>query len=397
MKCKKFTDMLIRRLRPREKRFDLTGPKGLCLRISPSGVKTWVYVYRFHGRLRRMTLGRYPDLSIGEADAKHADARLHRLHDEDPAVLGVQKRQELLHAPTVKVLVSEYLERHAKPHKRTWREDERILNREVIPRFGARKAADLRRREVIAMLDEIAARAPVQANQTLSVFRKCFNWAISRDLVEFSPCHRIERPAPDSQRDRYLSKIEIQKFLGILRQRRLKDPKIDLEMSETVKAALVFALATGQRAGEVTGASWSEFDLSTATWEIPASRVKTGRTHRIPLNKPALAALRRARELGPQSEWPFPSPGGKKPLASRVLGAAIHRNHEKFGLPPFTAHDLRRTCATHLAQFGVPRFIIGRILNHAESGVTRVYDRYQYFREMKTALDRWGRFLENLK
>ncbi|MCK4414546.1 MAG: tyrosine-type recombinase/integrase [Candidatus Eisenbacteria sp.] len=388
-----WTDFRAKALKPAKKPREHCGPDGLRLRVFPSGIKTWVFVYSFKQRRRRLTLGRYPDIGIVEAGAAHSDARMQLRKGVDPGAVKRRRLRAIQEAPTVAQLVEDYIERHAKPKKKSWRDDERILLKEVVAEWGERKAADVKRYEVIALLDEIVARpAPVMANRTLAALRKCYNWGITRDLVESSPCLQVPRPALEEQRERYLTRKEIAAFLKALRTGRLK-------MSETTQAALQLVLATGQRPGEVSGASWEEIDLEDESWEIPGERTKNGHSHRVPLNAPALAALEQALALNEESAWIFPTPAGDRPMRPLTLTQALRRNREKLQklkVEPFSAHDLRRTCATNLAALGVTRFVIGRVLNHSERGATRVYDRHLYLEEMREALDLWGERLEEL-
>ena len=112
--------------------------------------------------------------------------------------------------PTIEDVVREYLERHAKPKKRSWREDRRILERDVLPSWGRRRAREVTARDVRRLLDTIVDRgAPIQANRTLAVVRRMFNWAAAPDRAivpqGHNPCRGLERPAPERQRERVLS------------------------------------------------------------------------------------------------------------------------------------------------------------------------------------------------
>ncbi len=181
--------------------------KGLGLRVSPSGKKTWVVMYRVKGdpKKRRFTLAPYPHLSLADAREQARHVVLDAARGADPAL----QKQEEIRAPTFDALAGQYIERHAKKAKRSWREDQRMLNRDVLPVWGCRKAHNIKRRDVIALLDEIADRAPIQANRTLALVRKIFNWAISRDIVETNPCTQLKAPAKERQRDRVLNEDEI--------------------------------------------------------------------------------------------------------------------------------------------------------------------------------------------
>src|SRR5215470_9214387 len=178
-----------------------TKPPALGLRLAPSGRKTWFIMYRSGGRLRRLTLGTYPALSLAEAREEALSARHTVAKGGDPAT----DKQRLSAAPTVEEIATQYVGLYAKIHKKSWREDARLLAKEVLPRWGARKASAISRREVLALLDQIVERgAPILANRCLALLRRLYNWAISRELVDRNPCFQIKAPSPEPQRDRVL-------------------------------------------------------------------------------------------------------------------------------------------------------------------------------------------------
>ncbi len=361
-------------LKPRAKRYDIleSDGRGFGVRVAPSGRKSWIYLYHHGGRLRRMTLGTYPNITLAEAHKAHASARAAVKRGEDPAASHVQARFEALRAPTVAQLAHEYLERWAKPHKRSWREDARILAKDVVPIWGRRKASDIRRRDVIAMLDEVSDRgAPVQANRTLACIRKMFNFALERDVMESNPCTMVKAPGKEHRRDRILSTDEIYRFWTGLSKAR---------MWPATALALKLQLVTAQRRGEIISMRWE--DISDNLWTIPGERSKNGLPHRVPLSPLALELLGKARQLA-ASSWVFP-------------GAKSSAHGEALQLSDLTPHDLRRTVASHMTGMGISRLVVAKLLNHAESGITAVYDRHGYDAEKRQALDAWGRRLQEI-
>src|SRR5262245_5681069 len=138
---------------------------GFGLRASAGGRKSWILMYRHGNVKRRLTLGTYPALSL--ADAREQAGRAQRAVQYDGADPAANKKADRA-AETFAELAHEYLERHAKREKRSWRKDLHILEKDVLPRFGKRKAKDITRRDIIAMLDDILERGPRRpANATL--------------------------------------------------------------------------------------------------------------------------------------------------------------------------------------------------------------------------------------
>ena len=390
----RFTDRGIRALKPKSERYVVWKDHGdgLGMRVSLRGKKTFVYMYRLAGKARMLTLGPYGKgpgkLSLADAHTEHGKARQLLDKEIDPGEKAVGERQEALRAPTVQRLADRYLEQWAKPRKRSWKEDERILNKDVLPLWGRRKAASIPCRDVVALLDDIVDRgSPISANRTFAVIRKMFNFGVSKDLIPASPCAAIGAPAKEKQRDRVLKEDEIRALWSGLASAKMVDP---------TKLALKLQLVTAQRKGEVLGAEWSEFDLDRGWWEIPESKAKNGVLHRVPLSSQALTLLTELNQLTGHSKWLVPSPRGDKPITGAAVCRAITRNAGEMGIAPFIPHDLRRTAASYMAGMGTPRLVIGKILNHVESGVTAIYDRHRYDKEKKEALDAWGQRLESI-
>jgi integrase len=345
---------------------------GFGLRVSAGGRKAWVIMYRHSNVKRRLTLGTYPALSLATAREKAAAVQhAVQFKGADPAS---EKKAERA-AETFAELAADYIERHAKREKRSWRKDVLILEKDVLPRFGNRKAKDITRREIIGLLDDIVARgAPIQANRTLEIVRKLFNWAVSRDIVDASPCYRVPKPSSENRSDRVLNDEEI------------RDVWHAFETEPPLTAATFkLRLLTAQRGAEVLSMRWDQ--ISDGWWTIPAAIAKNGLTHRVPLSAPVAHLLEDIRPLGNGSPWVFPGAAGD---GHRV---AVHKAHGRIKRrcgTTFVPHDLRRTAASHMTSLGVTRLVVAKVLNHVEAGVTSVYDRHSYDGEKKRALDLWA-------
>ena len=386
----KFTNRSIQSLKPKPERYEVweDNGKGFGMRISPTGRKSWLFMYRFDGRARRMTLGTYPKTSLADANEAHATARKQLGKGIDPGKDKVQANQEDRESLTVKLLIDEYIEKWAKPRKRSWAEDKRILDKDVLPVWKYRKAKDITRRDVITLLDGIVERgAPIAANKTLAVVRKMFNFAIGRDIVQTTPCAAITAPSPVKQRDRVLSETEIKTFWEALG--RTANDNDNPEMSTGTRLAFKLQLLTAQRRAEIVSARWA--DINQGWWTIPAERSKNKLPHRVPLSAEALELLQEIRALDTESEWLFQSPRGNKPVTPDSVSYALLRNLEKMKMDHFTSHDLRRTAASMMTGMGISRLVVSKILNHVESGITAVYDRHSYDQEKQQAMNAWGR------
>lgn len=379
-----FTDRSIKHLAPESKRRVVwaQGLPGLGVRITPKGTKSFVYKYDIDGQDRWLTIGQYPKVTLAEAFQKYGDALEKVAAGEDPAGDRVKANAERRNAPTVAQLAEEYIEKYARPRKRSWEEDQRVLDHDVLPAWKNRKAAKITRRDVIALLDGIVARgAPVQANRTLAVVRRMFNFAVDRDILPASPCHRVKPASKEAPKVRYLTLDEIRQFWVALETAPLES---------RTKSALKVLLLTLQRNSEVIGLRKDELDLRAKTWIIPAERTKNGRPHLVPLSGPAVEIITGLIEDAGDDGYLFPGKADSDHMTNAAISQAVARNLEHFGLSKFTPHDLRRTGSTQLAAFKVPRFDRDRVLNHTDRTIGAVYDVYGYQDEKRAVLDMWA-------
>ncbi len=364
---------------------------GFSLRVNALGKKTWCVSYRYSGKSTRYTFGQYPIMPLAEARERAADALREVAHGGNPA----DKKKTDREADTFDYMASEYLERHAKVKKKSWREDERIINRDLLPAFRGMKAKDITRREVRSLLDRKATTAPIMANRVRATLRKMFNWAVQNEIVEANPVALVPLPAKDRQRDRVLTEDEIKALWKALDAEGTTS-KTHWKRQKLSAGSLKLRLLTAQRGGEVTNMEWSEIDGD--WWTIPGAKTKNGLAHRVPLSPLAMKIIGEmeivaegpSKKNRPPSPYVFPSPSEDSPMGHP--GKAIERLRAASGVN-FRGHDLRRTAASMMTGMGVPRLTVSKILNHVEPGVTAVYDRHSYDNEKRAALEAWARRL----
>ncbi len=196
----RFTKPSVEALKKRPERYEVweDGKTGLGIRVSPSGRKTWVLMYRFEGKARRMTLGTYPKVGIASAHTKAGNAHEALEHGRDPGAENVAQRRDERQAETVDQLIDEYLARHA-ARKRSGDQDKANLEREIRPEWGKRKAKSITRRDVILLLDKIADRgAPVMRNRMAALLSKMFMFAVHQGIIDASPCVAIQQAPGDA-------------------------------------------------------------------------------------------------------------------------------------------------------------------------------------------------------
>ena len=341
----KLTDRAVANLKPRPdgryERFDDAVP-GLAIRVN-SGSKSWVLFYRDRlpdasggfapgTRLRRWTLGTYPALTLAAARTK-AQRALRELDTTgaDPAV----GKREARSAQTFGELAADYMERHAKKRKRSWREDQRQLNLDVLPHWKSRLVKTITRREVHDLLDGIVDRdAPVTANRVLALVSTVFMYGIDKGWLDGNPATRITKQ-PEKARERVLTDEEVKALWAALESVKTfkhvtaNDPA--LPITPMVARGLQLILRTAQRGGEVFTMRWDDVDEASGWWTIPGERTKNGESHRVPLTQAALALIVEARANGPGDHgWVFAAQRGgcnRYQAANVISRSATHRSY----------------------------------------------------------------------
>lgn len=349
---------------------------GFLLRVYRSGKATWAIRYNANGKKNFLRLGRANVIPYKKA----RDQALRELgkiaNDADPAGERNARRQ----AESFATLADEYLKRHA-VHKRSMLEDQRVINKDLLPAWKDLKAAEISKRDVNKVLDAIADRgSPVQANRTRVLIHTIFKVGIERDILKENPCAGTNaRPGgPEKVRERVLSDTEIKAVIAGCE-------------TEPLGNAAKLALLTGQREMEVMRMEWAELDFAGGVWSLPAARSKNKRPHSIPLVGKALAILREIQAGEHDPVRVFPNAG-------KAGAAALMRRLRRATGTDWRFHDLRRTFASGIMRLDPSlETIISRLLNHARTGVTAtVYAHYPFDKEKRAALIRWDRHVDSV-
>jgi integrase len=409
--------------------------RGLAVRITRTGARSFLFCYHFDGKERRLSLGRWvPPVSNklgspatrkpgGSLDwARQEVARLRLLvhsgvdpmeQKQSAKAEREAARQKAAREIDMAKLADRYLEEWAKPRKRSWKEDERRLNAYVIPAWGTRKVKDITRADVDALVSPVATgedARPAEAAHRLALVRKMFSFALDKGIIDFHPCLRMKAPGgKPAPRTRALTTARELRMLWRITEpdsiwtrapgkRRTPNRVRDGRFARGEADALRLVLLTGVRASEVAELAWSEIDLDAATWLLPAARSKNKRPHLVPLLPEAVAILKRRRE---EVAGSYVFPGVRSPHMvdehlSRPLRVVCSRL-ARIGVAPFTTHDLRRTVETGMAAAKVPKEYRDRVLNHIDASVGGVhYNMHDYEDEKREALDKWARRLEGM-
>jgi integrase len=408
-KAEPLTAKQVEHAKPTDKRQEIAAwpPKGLYLRIEPSGSKAWIFRYRWHGRTRGMMLN--PRLTLAAARAE-AQAIVDTLNEgRDPAILqaaevaAVELKQE-----SVKTVGVEWLDREIRPEKRgdeerirekRWYEVERILLKETKS-WNTRDISSIEKPDVMRLLDGIVDRGKsVMACRTRAVLIRFFAWARVRGYIEASPMVDVPKPGEDhKQRDRVLTDAELFDVWTAAG-----------ELPYPTGPFIRFLILTAQRRGETATMRWRDVDMKNALWTLPKEATKAGRVHDVPLSTAAVALLKEL-PTWTKGDYVWTTTSGAIPVngfskMKTAADEAIEKSKENLGtatapsIDPWTMHDLRRTGATGMAKASVPPHVLAAILNHtpgSTQGVTSIYNRFRYTEERRAALEAWGQHVIGL-
>jgi len=383
---KAITPKSIEAMKPGEVRREIPDPSlaGLYLVIQPSGAKGWALRYRYAGRPRKLTLGKWPLMGLAEARAAATEAIEAVELGRDPGAAKKAAKAERIEAQLterdkIKTLVGDYAKRHLAKLK-SGDDVSAQFRRHILPAWGDRDIHEIARRDVIDLLDQIADSGRIAtANRVRVYLSHFFNWCVSRDILAISPVHGVKPVGREASRERVLTDDEVRWFW-----RACDDLGFPWgPLGQTL-------LLTGQRLREVAGATDAE--ITGDVWHLPAERTKNGRAHAVPLSRAASDVLAGVERVKGKAGLVFTTTGespvsgfhkGRNHIAERMAEIAAEERGEPVEIPRWTFHDLRRTAATGMARLGIPVRVTEAVLNHVSgtaAGIVSVYQRHDYDR-----------------
>ena len=338
---------------------------GFGVRIYPTGRKSFVLSYRHKGVKRLMVIGQFGREMTLNTARKKALKYLANIDEADPLEERREARRKDGSVRTVRQLCEKYLEEHAKPNKKSWRDDERRMNSILIPRLGKRRVDALTRTDVATLYGKIRKRTPYQANRTLALISSMYNMAVEWEIVptDFKNPARLSKKVrfTEKGRDRWVTSDELPALAKA----------IDAEANPYIRAAFWCYLLTGVRKSELLKAEWAHVDWQRKEIKLPDT--KAGRTHFVPLTAPVLALL---QDLPRLENNPHIFPGQRRGKHLTNISLAWLRIRKAAGVEDVRLHDLRRTVGSWLAQSGATLHLVGAVLGHSKPSTTAVYARF---------------------
>ena len=410
------SDQTIKAIKPGDARKRLNDGDGLFLLLFvKGGAHGWRFAYSLHGKRNNLSLGTYPDVGLAQARKKADEARTLVAAGTDPSDtrranrVEIEKRREeerradagLPAANSFEGVAREWFE----TRKGQWSDSygEKIMARfvaDVFPYIGRRPIAEINAPELLTVLRRVEGRGVVEtAHRARENCSQVFRFAIATG--------RAERDAAQDLRDA-LKKPEVKHFPAIT------DPKRMGELLRAcdgytgtlvVRAALKLAPMLLLRPGELRHAQWSEIDLDSATWTVPAQRMKrekagktNGTPHIVPLPRQAVDAFRDLSQLTGQGMWVFRGERHHdRPMSENTVNAALRA----MGFPAdeVTGHGFRATARTMLAErLDVPESVVEAQLAHSvRDSLGRAYNRTEFLAQRRTMMQAWADYLDALR
>jgi integrase len=332
--------------------------RGLSIGVGVTGNKSFIFYRKIKGNPERISLGKYPDLTIEQARGRASDINSDIANGLNPADIKRGRKAEL----TFSQLFEDYLERHSKINKMTWKEDKSKYETYLAKPLGKKKLSEVDRARIATIHSDITRVGyAITANRVKALVSSIFGWAISSGLCQSNPAIGIKSNREQS-RDRFLQSDELPRFFKALEE----------ERNETVRDYCFVSLYTGVRRGKVLSMQWSDISFERNEWHLDTDKNYNPVTVTL---APEVITILQSRKPKTPAKFVFPGEGKAGHLINPDKG--WKRICERAGIDPrdLWKHDLRRTLGSWQANQGTSLHIIGKSLNHKSVSTTAIYAR----------------------
>jgi integrase len=383
------TDAKIRSLKPRPARYMESDGKGLSLDVLPSGKMSWMFRYRLNGIQERVTLGRYPAMSLASARQERDKKAGQVAKGESPAEQKKKARTGLSANPNVRDFGERYFKEQV---LRNWKDPKsirRYLHGEIFPTLGDKTLKDVNALDVQALVYRKRDNGRIAAAMQLrNVLKQMFDYALELQLVTLNPAAMVATRYIGNarKRSRVLAPNEIRLYLRTIYQS---------NMRRQFKLALHIYLLTLARKSELLLARWQHVNFEAGEWLIPEENAKNGKPHIVYLSTQVAEMFRELKTLAGNSDLVLPGRSSlMRPFAKNALNKALEGL--TFDMDPLTIHDLRRTGATLLTERSFNKDVIEKALSHEPIGILAVYVIAEFAEQRKQMLQWWADYVDTI-
>lgn len=385
------SDAKIRAAKPQSKPFSISDGDGLHLIIRPTGKKCWLLRYRFAGREKSLSLGKYPLISLPAARDRKVDAKRLLSEGLDPSAKRRQDRELAVFQDrnSFLAIAEEWFERN-KDHWSNGHADDvwNRLNNHLVPLLGKRPITDIEPLELLGAIQRIEAKgATHMSHRVLQIAGSVFNFAIITGRAKHNIASGLSKALKPHRKKHFptLNPSELSEFFQALQE---------VYAAKQNKIALRLLMLTALRTGELRHGKWEHVIFRSRTWFIPSENTKMRTEHVVPLSVQALKLLSKLREITGHSEWLFPNQQARvhPVMSENTINDLIHRMGYKGRV---VGHGFRSLFSTVLNEHGFNRDAIERQLAHMERNPVRAaYNRANYLEERGFLMQWWADYLD---
>lgn len=393
------TDLALRKAKPGPKPYKITDSHGLFLLVQPTGGKLWRFKFRIEEREKKLAIGTYPEIGLGEARRRRDEAREAMAAGKDPAR---EKQRDKVRAKldaenTFAAISAEFCEKRRRDGQKAWapataKRCEYLLSI-LSGSIGHMAIAEIEPADVLIAVRRIEGKGKLEsARRTLQLASSVFRYAVATARLKSDPTRDLKGALTSPTVTHHGAIIEPSGVGQLLRS-------IDgYEGQPITKFAMQLAPHVFVRPGELRHAEWSEIDLDGALWTIPATKTKMRKEHRVPLSRQAIAILKSVRPLTAMGGYVFPSVRTRRrPMSDNTINAGLRRLG--YATDEMTAHGFRAMASTLLNESGKWNpDAIERALAHGDSDkVQAAYHRGAHWKERVQMAQWWSDYLDELR
>lgn len=377
-------------LKPKEKPYFVSDGDNLLIKIMPNGTKFFIYEFRENNKRRRLTLGKYDEMSLSEARDKRSELRS-KLNQGESLTQTAEKTK-------FKAVFEAWYKTKSKLSEKQQFWVKRRFETLFLPKFGEIGIKEITRKDIIAALAPLLGDDKQETiRKTLGTLNSFYKFALLHEYVEHNIISDIDKSALIGKKDvkhfAYLKNDdEIRAVLTAIR---------DYFGDIRVKTCAIFQLYTAVRGQNARNAKWSQIDFENCLWHIPASGMKTARAHDVFLSQSVITLLKTYRERLPlKSELIFPSiKSNIRPISDNTIRSMLR--NLGFNNEMVTPHGFRATFSTianeNIDKHGCNSDVIELCLAHVENN--KVKDAYNHAKNLKARaklMQWWSDYLDSL-
>jgi integrase len=394
------TDINIKRAKPAEKTYKMFDGGGLYIQIEPTGGKLWRYKYRFDGKAKKLSIGKYPDISLQEARKRHQEAREQLAQGIDPSVVkkALKTTGGGRAADSFEFIAREWFEtwKVGKSEKHAEYTIAR-LEKNVFPYIGSMSAADIKAPEVLAVCQRMEKRGVLEmAHRIKVIISQVMRYATATGRADRDPCPDLRGILQTVQSKPLPSLTEPAEIAGLLQA-------IDsYKGTEIVRSALALAPLVFVRPGELRNAKWADIDIENAEWVFyylkQRENIKDKRKLIVPLSRQAVAIFKDLHPLTGDGVYVFPGLRPGRPISDGTVNKAL-RTMGYDTRTEITGHGFRAMARTVIAErlHLDPRWIERQLSHKTNEILGESYDRTQYLDDRRKMMQTWADYLDGLK